>query len=49
MQPVLIVNIFRDFHNIQIQIFKRKFLIMFWHGKKSKTEKLNQTPGSETI
>ena len=51
MQSVLIFSIFMNFQNIQIQIFKRKFLIMFWHGqkKKSETEKPNQTPAGETV
>ena len=43
MQFALIFSIFRNFHNIRIQIFKIKFLIMFLHGTKSETEKLNQT------
>ena len=38
MQSVLIFSIFMNFQNIQIQIFKRKFLIMFWHGQKKKVK-----------
>ena len=37
MQCVLIFSIFRNFHNIQIQTFKRNFLIfLIWAKEKMK-------------